>query len=182
MDGTTNLIHGYPMSCVSLALSVKRTVTAAVIYNPYTEEVFTARKGKGAFLNGKPVHVSRTKELASGIVDFGTAPYYHEHADWNFQKTKEIFLRCQDIRRMGSAALAMASVACGRCDGSYELYLKPWDYAAGLLMVQEAGGVVTDFSGQFPDPTRPSAVLATNGRIHEELRAYLQDFAGAKQV
>lgn len=182
VDGTTNLIHGYPMSCVSLALSVKRTVTAAVIYNPYTEEVFTARKGKGAFLNGKPVHVSRTEKLASGIVDFGTAPYYHEHADWNFQKTKEIFLRCQDIRRMGSAALAMAYVACGRCDGSYELYLKPWDYAAGLLMVQEAGGVVTDFSGQFPDPTRPSAVLATNGRIHEELRAYLQDFAGAKQV
>ena len=108
--------------------------------------------------------------------------YFGKEYCQTFQKTKEIFLGCQDIRRMGSAALAMASVACGRCDGSYELYLKPWDYAAGLLMVQEAGGVVTDFSGQFPDPTRPSAVLATNGRIHEELRAYLQDIADAKQV
>ena len=176
VDGTTNLIHGYGQSCVSLALSVGRRIQAGIIYNPYTGELFTARKGEGAYRNGSPIHVSEAEDLASSIVDFGSAPYYHSYADWNFAATKEIFLHCQDIRRQGSAALAMASVACGRCDGSYELYLKPWDYAAGLLMIQEAGGKVTDFAGRDIDPTRPSSVLATNGRIHEELRGYLKDF------
>lgn len=173
VDGTTNLIHGYRQSCVSLALSVKREIVAGVIYNPYTEETFTAERDGGAFLNGAPIRVSQTAELASGIVDFGSAPYYHQHADWNFSRTKEIFLHCQDIRRLGSAALAMAAVACGRCEASYELYLKPWDYAAGLLIVQEAGGKVTDFDGNRIDPTKPSAVLASNGLIHEEIREYL---------
>lgn len=173
VDGTTNLIHGYCQSCVSLALSVKREIVAGVIYNPYTEETFTAERDGGAFLNGAPIRVSQTAELVSGIVDFGSAPYYHQHADWNFLRTKEIFLHCQDIRRLGSAALAMAAVACGRCEASYELYLKPWDYAAGLLIVQEAGGKVTDFDGNRIDPTKPSAVLASNGLIHEEIREYL---------
>ena len=175
VDGTTNLIHGYRQSCISLALSVRRKVQAAVIYQPYTEEVFTAERGKGAFLNGKPIHVTRAASLADSLIDFGTAPYHHEYAEKNFQSTREIFLHCQDIRRTGSAAFSMALVACGRCEGFYEIYLKPWDYAAGLLLVQEAGGLVTDFRGNAPDPTGPSAVLATNGRIHEELRGYLKN-------
>ena len=116
------------------------------------------------------VTVSSCASLSDSLVSVGTSPYIHDYADWNFRRAKEIFLRCQDIRRLGSAALDLAYVACGRTDGFYEIYLSPWDYAAGLLLIEEAGGRVTDFSGNPPDCSAPSSILATNGSVHEELR------------
>lgn len=173
VDGTTNLIHQYRQSCVSLALAAGRQVEAAIIYNPYSEELFTARKGEGAFCNGKPIRVSPAETLEESLVEFGTSPYYKEHADWTFLKAKEIFLRSQDVRRGGSAAIDISFIAAGRSEAFYEKRLSPWDYAAGLLLVQEAGGKVTDFAGNPIDPTRPSEILATNGKVHEEIRRIL---------
>ena len=173
VDGTTNLIHQYRQSSVSLGLAVGRQVVAGIVYNPYSEELFSAKKGEGAFCNGQAMHVSAAESLAESLVEFGTSPYYHEYADWTFDKAREIFLRCQDIRRTGSAALDIAYVAAGRSEAFYEKRLSPWDYAAGLLLVQEAGGRVTDFKGNPLDPTGPSELLATNGRVHEEIRGIL---------
>ena len=174
VDGTTNLIHRYQHSTVSLALAHGKTVLIGIIYNPDSDELFSAALGKGAFLNGTPIHVSTTGSLDGSLISIGTSPYNHEYADWNFVKAKEVFLRCQDIRRLGSAALELAYVACGRSDGMYEQRLYPWDYAAGLLLIQEAGGAATDFSGLLPDCSRPSSILATNGSIHQELMKLLE--------
>lgn len=173
IDGTTNLIHHFCHSTVSLALASHRTVVAAIVYNPYTDELFSAEKGKGAFLNGAPIHASRNGTLQQSVIFTGTSPYYHEYADWIFGKAREIYLCSQDIRRIGSAALELAYVAAGRADGFYESRLSPWDYAAGLLLIQEAGGTVTDLSGRALDCTAPSSVLASNGLIHGELEAIL---------
>lgn len=173
VDGTTNLIHHFCHSTVSLALARRRTVTAAVIYNPYTDELFSADLGKGAFLNGTPIHVSRNETLRQSVIFTGTSPYYHEYAGWIFDKAREIYLCSQDIRRIGSAALELAYVAAGRADGFYESLLAPWDYAAGLLLIQEAGGTVTDLQGRAPDCTAPSSLLASNGLIHGELEGIL---------
>ena len=174
VDGTTNLIHRFRQSSVSLALAENQTIIAGIIYNPYTDELFSALKGCGSSLNGQPVTVSSCASLSDSLVSVGTSPYIHDYADWNFRRAKEIFLRCQDIRRLGSAALDLAYVACGRTDGFYEIYLSPWDYAAGLLLIEEAGGRVTDFSGNPPDCSAPSSILATNGSVHEELRELLE--------
>ncbi|HIV25345.1 MAG TPA: inositol monophosphatase [Candidatus Scatomonas pullistercoris] len=175
VDGTTNLIHQYRQSAVSLALCAGRQVVAGIIYNPYSEEVFSARKGEGAFCCGQPMQVSRAETLAESLVEFGTSPYYREYADWTFHTAEKIFLHCQDIRRTGSAALDIAYVAAGRSEAFYEKRLSPWDYAAGLLLVQEAGGRVTDFGGKLQDPTRPSEVLATNGKVHGEMLRLLSE-------
>lgn len=174
VDGTTNLIHQYRQSAVSLGLSVGRRILAAVIYNPYSEEIFSARAGEGAFCNGKPLSVSRAEKLSESLIEFGTSPYYREYTDWTFRKAREIFQSCVDIRRTGSAALDIAYVAAGRSEGFYEKRLSPWDYAAGMLLVTEAGGRITDFAGNPLDPTKPTEVLATNGRIHEELLEILR--------
>lgn len=173
VDGTTNLIHSFCHSTLSLALAVRREVTAAIVYNPYTDELFSAEKGRGAFLNGSPVQVSGNASLQESLIFTATSPYHHEYADWVFEKAREIYLRCQDIRRIGSAALELAYIAAGRADGFYESHLAPWDFAAGLLLVREAGGTVTDLSGNDADCTAPSSILASNGRIHGELQEIL---------
>ena len=182
VDGTTNLIHNFRHSSVSLALADRRTVVAAVIYDPASDELFSAEAGGGAFLNGKPIHVSRNDSLQQSLIFAGTSPYYHEYADWIFEKTKDIYLRCQDIRRIGSAALELAYIACGRAEGYYESRLAPWDYAAGLLLIREAGGTVTDLKGGLPDCTAVTSMLATNGLIHKELAELLDAGAGSVQV
>ena len=104
-------------------------------YQPFSDEVFTAVKGEGAFLNGEPIHVSRAETMADSLISIGTTPYEHEYADRNFEIFKKVFLDCQDIRRIGSAAIELAYVACGRLDAFFEMNLKPWDYAAGLRCV-----------------------------------------------
>lgn len=169
VDGTTNLIHRFPASCISLGLSYRHEVIAGIIYNPYYDELFFARKGGGAFLNGKPIHASSVNTLAGSLVSTGTSPYQHEYADKVFRQIQSVFLHAQDIRRIGSAAIDLAYVACGRTDAYLEYRLKPWDFAAGMIILQEAGGKVTDYEGAPVSPEKPSTVLATNGKIHEEL-------------
>ncbi|MCC8046299.1 MAG: inositol monophosphatase [Clostridiales bacterium] len=169
VDGTTNLIHHFPENCISLALAEQHEVVAGMIYNPWMEELFFAVKGQGAVLNGKPIHVSDSTSLADSLVSVGTTPYSHEYADSVFSQIKDVFLRAQDIRRLGSAAMDLAYVACGRVDAYFEQFLKPWDFAAGMLIVREAGGEVTDYRGELISPEHPQPVLATNGKIHEEL-------------
>jgi myo-inositol-1(or 4)-monophosphatase len=168
LDGTTNFAHGYPCFAVSIGFEVAGELQVGVIYQPITKELFTASRGDGAYLNEKQIRVSSidhlsTSLLATGFPSTKRARNPNIHYYWNFT------LRSHGVRRDGSAALDLASVACGRFDGFWEFGLHPWDTAAGVLLVREAGGVVTSFSGQ---PYRPGdyETLASNGRIHTELR------------
>ena len=139
LDGTANLIHDYRASAVSIALCEKKKPVIGLVWQPYTQELFYAEKGKGAFLNGSPIHVSNTL-FPEALVSFGTAPYYEELEKTSMLIAGDFLHSCADIRRSGSAAIDLASLACGRTDIFFELRLKPWDYAAGSLIVQEAGG------------------------------------------
>ena len=170
IDGTTNLIHDYQHSVVSLALYEKGEITLGVIYDPFREDVYHAEKGKGSFLNGTPIHVSDAETLAETIVAVGTSPYDRELAKENFERMKRVFDKSQDIRRTGSAAMDLAYVACGRTGGFFEPRLSPWDFAAGMLLVAEAGGKVTDFAGEPLNLLKRGSVVASNGKVHEELR------------
>ena len=178
VDGTTNLIHGYNASAVSLALLVDGEPVLGLIYNPYKKELFTAEKGRGAFLNGKLIRVSDAACMEESLIAVGTSPYYKEElTKENFALIQAIYLDAQDIRRSGSAALDLADVACGRTEAYCERRLKIWDYAAGLLLIQEAGGTVIDYHGQAV--TKPEMVLdviAGNRKIPELIyRKYLTD-------
>lgn len=173
IDGTTNLIHDYQHSVVSLALYEKGEVTLGIIYDPFREDVFYAQKGQGSFLNGNPIHVSDTETLGETIISVGTSPYDRELTEENFRRIRRVFDNAQDIRRTGTAAMDLAYVACGRTGGFFEPCLRPWDFAAGMLLVQEAGGEVTDFAGETPSFSRKGSIAASNGKIHEELRGLL---------
>lgn len=173
IDGTTNLIHDYQHSVVSLALYEKGGITLGIVYDPFREDVYHAQKGEGSFLNGTPIHVSDAETLSETIVTVGTSPYDREVADENFKRIRRVFDHAQDIRRTGTAALDLAYVACGRIGGFFEPKLSPWDFAAGQLLVKEAGGMVTDFAGEELNFLKRGSVAASNGRIHEELRGLL---------
>ena len=186
LDGTTNFAHGFPQFCVSLGLEQRPiglapdkdgTLMAAVIYDPMRDELFVAERGRGALLNGKPMRVSRTPELYEALVATGF-PSRKRHASPNIHFYQEFTLRSHGVRRAGSAALDLAYVATGRLDAFWEFNLNPWDTSAGILMVEEAGGQVTDFSGgQFKLDSRE--ILASNGLIHTELLGFFDDmFAG----
>lgn len=150
-----------------MALCQQEEITMGIVYDPFHEEMFTAIKGKGAFLNGHPIHVSNSEKLSDTIIGVGTSK--RELADENFARFRRVFGPCQDVRRIGSGALELAYTACGRQGGYFEIYLNPWDYAAGMLLVQEAGGKATDFMGKTLEPKKGSSVVATNGHIHIEL-------------
>lgn len=167
VDGTTNLIHDYQNSAVSLALVDNREVILGIVYNPYSDEMFCAEKGKGSFLNGQPIRVSGAKDLSESLIAIGTSPYYKEEADDNFKLFMAIYKDCQDIRRCGSAAIDLAHVACGRLDGYLERHLKIWDFAAGVLLVREAGGGVLDYAGESRSMDMVGDVVAGNGRIEK---------------
>ena len=167
LDGTTNFAHGFPVFCVSMALEHKGQRIAGVLYDPTRDELFAAEKGKGAWLNGERIHVSKTANLAESLVATGF-PSHKRHKNPNIYFYHQITLRTHGVRRAGSAALDLASVACGRYDGFWEFNLNPWDTAAGVLLVEEAGGVVTNFSGG-PFQIDSREVLASNGFIHSEL-------------
>ena len=186
LDGTTNFAHGFPQFCVSLGLEQRPaelhpeqdgTLVAAVIYDPMRNELFAAERGRGAWLNGKPMRVSRSGELAESLVATGF-PSRKRHDNPNIHFYHEFTLRSHGVRRAGSAALDLAYVAASRLDGFWEFNLNPWDTAAGILLVQEAGGQVTDFSGgQYRLDSRE--ILASNGLIHAELLGLFEDmFAG----
>lgn len=164
IDGTTNFMKGYQMSAISAALARDGEVICGVVYNPYLDELFTACKGQGAFLNGKPIHVSAAP-LSEGLVLFGTSPYHESLAEKSFQTAYEYFKQALDVRRSGSAALDLCNIAAGRAELFFELILQPWDYAAGSLMIQEAGGVITDMEGGPITLDCPCGILATNKTV-----------------
>lgn len=173
IDGTTNLIHDYQHSVISLALYEKGEITLGIVYDPFREDIFYAQSGKGSFRNGSPIHVADTEALSETIIAVGTSPYDREVAEENFARIRRVFDRAQDIRRTGSAAMDLAYVACGRTGGFFEPLLSPWDYAAGQLLVKEAGGRVTDFAGKELGFFARGSVVASNGKMHEQLRELL---------
>ena len=169
VDGTTNLIHQFRHSAVSLALAEDGQVTFGVVYHPYTQECFTAQRGGGAFQNGRPIRVSKTGSLSGSLLSAGTVPGRRDLADEAFRQIRALYDRCQDVRRTGCASLDLCYVACGRLDGYVELALHPWDYAAGMLLVEEAGGRVTAPGGAPLSLTEGGAVLASNQILHAAL-------------
>lgn len=169
IDGTTNFIHNYRASTVSVALLKDGTPIFGAVYNPYSGDYFHAVKDCGSFLNGEGIHVSENP-LSLSLISFGTTPYKKkDFAENSFSAACEIFKHCADIRRSGTAALDMAYVACGRLDAFFEFRLCPWDYAAGYLLVKEAGGKVGNFDGGEVSFSVSSQLLCSNGIIHEEL-------------
>jgi myo-inositol-1(or 4)-monophosphatase len=177
LDGTTNFAHRYPVFCVSLALERRSADSArriaAVIYDPARDELFSAEQGRGARLNGEPIHVSKISHLKECLVATGF-PSHKRHQNPNIYFYHQITLRTHGVRRAGSAALDLCSVACGRFDGFWEFNLNPWDTAAGVLIIQEAGGKVTRFDGS-PFQIDSRETLASNGLLHEALLQEFQD-------
>ncbi len=173
IDGTTNLIHDYRMSAVSLGLYEGGRMSRGIVYNPFTEETFHAVRGQGAFLNGKPIQVSHREAFDTCIIAFGSSPYEKEKAEWLFPLFQKIFLHTADFRRSASAALDLCYVAAGRVDGFLEANLKPWDYSAGSLIIQEAGGRVTRWKGDALPFLDNSDILATTPEIYENLKTLL---------
>ncbi len=172
VDGTTNLIHRYPQCAVALGLMVGREIELGVVYNPFLDQLFYAERGAGAHMDGRRIRVSEVGALHESLVSVGTSPYEKRHARRDFAILSEIFEHCQDIRRSGSAALEMAYVALGITEAYCERTLKPWDYAAAKVIVEEAGGRVTTFAGEPVPVGAPSSCLATNGRVHGEMLSY----------
>lgn len=186
LDGTTNFAHGFPVFCVVLGCEQRKPglapdqdgeMVAGVIYDPLRDELFSAARGQGATLNGRPIHVSRTAKLQESLIATGF-PSQKRHASPNIHFYQQFTLRSHGVRRAGSAAIDLAYVACGRMEGFWEFQLNPWDTSAGYLLVEEAGGKITHFDGsKF---TLDSVeVLATNGLIHDEMVNLFEDmFAG----
>jgi myo-inositol-1(or 4)-monophosphatase len=186
LDGTTNFAHGFPAFCVVLGLERRALglgpeedgeIVAGVTYDPLRDEMFSAERGRGAFLNGKPIHVSKTKKLQDALTATGF-PSHKRHSSPNIHFYQQITLRSHGVRRAGSAALDLAYVACGRLDGFWEFNLNPWDTSSGVLLVEEAGGTVTRFDGS-KFRLDSSEVFATNGLVKEEMQHVFQEmFAG----
>ncbi|MDI3327010.1 MAG: inositol monophosphatase family protein [Alicyclobacillaceae bacterium] len=173
IDGTTNFVAGIPFFCASLAYAYRGTIQVGVIYHPHLDELFTAVRNRGAFVNGQKLAVARTASLRDSILATGF-PSGEFHRAVNARGLGQLIPKCRNIRTMGSAALHLAYVAAGRITGFWENNLNPWDLAAGALLVSEAGGRVTDTQGG-PYTLAVSHVAATNGLIHEELLRHLRE-------
>lgn len=176
LDGTTNFAHGFPHFAVSIAYSVDTTSRLGVIYCPVRDELFHAWHGGGAWLNGRPIQVSSSNTLIESLVATGFPYNIQAHLDQVIAQLQSVLPAVRDIRRAGAAALDLAYVACGRLDGFWEVDLKPWDTAAGQLLVAEAGGTVTDFKNRPWTPYTPE-ILASNGLIHSSLAKHLYPIA-----
>jgi len=172
LDGTTNFAHGFPAYCVSIGLEYQGRGILGVVFDPTRQELFVAEAGRGAFLNGTQIHVSRTPKLDAALLVTGFAYDIRESPHNNLDHFARFALRAQGIRRTGTAALDLCYVAAGRFDGFWELKLQPWDTAAGALMVLEAGGRVTDFKGG-PFSIYGREIVASNGDIHDAMLAIL---------
>jgi len=172
LDGTVNFAHGFPMFCVSIAFEAEGQVEYGVVYDPLRDELFEARRGGGAFLNGRPIRVSKTKQLDRALLATGFPYDIRERLPETMARLGRLLGVAQGVRRAGSAALDMCYVACGRFDGFWEENLKPWDTAAGLLIIEEAGGKITNFSGGDYDIFSPNIVVS-NKILHDRLTALL---------
>jgi myo-inositol-1(or 4)-monophosphatase len=173
LDGTTNFAHGYPVFCVSIALEKNGERIAGVVFDPTRNEMFAAEKGSGATLNGKRMHVSPTTNLGESLIATGF-PSKKRHKNPNIHFYHHLTMQTHGIRRAGSAALDLAYVACGRFDGYWEFILNPWDTAAGVLLVQESGGIVTGVWGDAFDIASRD-VVASNGVLQSALLRELQN-------
>ncbi len=172
LDGTTNYAHGYPCFCVTIALEHNGEIILGVTFDPTRDELFAAEKGNGATLNGKPISVSATDELGNSLLVTGF-PYDIKQREKFARNLTELLLASRGVRRDGSAAIDMAYVACGRFDGFWEEGLNPWDVAAGKLLIEEAGGIVSYYDGsRFSIYTPP--ICASNGLIHNEMTSILR--------
>ncbi len=174
LDGTTNYAHGLPIFAVSIGLEAEEHMALAVVYDPAHDELFTAERGAGAWLGDERLAVSTTAGLGESLLATGFPYNIRETADNNLAEYAAFSLRARGVRRMGSAVLYLAYVAAGRLDGYWELRLGAWDIAAGSLLVEEAGGRVTDLRGSRIDLRAP-AVVASNGRIHDAMLAVLKE-------
>jgi myo-inositol-1(or 4)-monophosphatase len=175
LDGTTNFLHGFPQFAVSVAMQHRGHAEVAVIYDPMRDELFTAIRGSGAQLNGRRLRVSKAKGLDGALIGTGFPFKDQMHIDAYLGMFRAVMPRAAGIRRAGSAALDLAYVAAGRLDGFWEIGLKPWDMAAGLLLIQEAGGIVGDFRGGA-DVFATGNVVAGNARVFEGLLAAIQPY------
>ena len=172
LDGTTNYAHGYPVFSVTLALLDQGALELGIVYDPLRDECFTAQRGGGAWLNGRQLNVSSTIDLRAALISTGFPYNRWRSAETNIPEFSAMIMHCQGVVRSGSAAIDLAYVGAGRSDGHWELGLKPWDSAAGALLVREAGGQVTDRIGQAYDPWN-GRVVATNGAIHDQVLSVL---------
>ncbi len=168
LDGTTNFAHSFPMFNVTLGLERAGEMIAGVIYDPIRQEMFTAERGSGAYLNNRRIHVSGTRRLADSLASTGF-PSRKRHHNVNIHFYYQLAMASHGVRRTGSAAIDLAYVACGRLDFFWEFGLKPWDMAAGALLVQEAGGSVSDMRGEGHSVTSSEHLLASNGAFHQEI-------------
>ena len=172
LDGTTNYAHGYPVFCVSIALEHEGRIVLGVVYDPTRDELFAAERGEGATLNGRRIRVSETDELNRALVCTGFPYDVRERGDF-VQHFRRFIMRAQSVRRDGAAALDLAFVAAGRFEGFYEEGLRPWDVAAGVLLVEEAGGRVTHYDGS-PFRIYATHIAASNGLVHDEMLEVLR--------
>lgn len=166
LDGTTNYIHAYPVFAVNIALEVERKMSVGVTYNPLLDEMFTAASGAGAFLNDEPIHVSQVSDRNRTLLGTGFPFRSRQYLDIYLKSFKYFFNNSRGIRRCGAAALDLAHVAAGRLDGFWELTLSPWDMAAGVVLIEEAGGRVTDFYGEN-SYLHEGHVVASNNKFHD---------------
>lgn len=169
IDGTTNLVYDYRMSSVSLALMEKGEIVFGVVYNPYSDEVFRAEKGKGAYLDGRLLHVV-DRPVNKCLIEFGAGSTVKAYADLAFRNAAEVFKSCLDLRRICSSALAICYIAAGRINGYFEKRLKPWDYAAASLILSEAGGKICDWNDNEIQFDTQSGIIAGSPQAYEFLR------------
>jgi len=172
IDGTTNYAHGFPLFAVSIAVEVEGQIVVGVVYNPVYQEKYTAIRGRGAWLNGERIRVSATAELDKSMLVTGFPYHVRTSADNNMDHFINFTMRSRAVRRLGSAALDLAYVARGALEGYWEAHLNPWDLAAGWLLVEEAGGKVTDLRGR-PLTYEARQILATNGKVHDQMLSVL---------
>jgi myo-inositol-1(or 4)-monophosphatase len=173
LDGTVNFTHGLPIFCVSIGLEHDGMLIAGAVYEPNTDELYTAERGGGAYLNGSPIRISKADRLIESLLITGFPYNIHDNPHSTIERFEDFLTAAQGIRRLGSAALDLCYIAAGRGDGYWEMFIHPWDIAAGILLVEEAGGRVTDFTGASIDAFSEQ-VLATNGNIHDEMIAVLR--------
>jgi myo-inositol-1(or 4)-monophosphatase len=181
IDGTTNYAHGLPIFCASLALEIAGRLEVAAVYDPTRKELFTAERGGGAFLNGAPIRVSTTNSLIDSLLCTGFHYQVHQSAEEVVGLFTQFIGRARAVRRLGSAALDLCYVACGRFDGFWEERLRPWDVAGGVLLIEEAGGTITSYDGApYTDPRRGDLV-ATNGPIHAPMLDVIQTYQAQRR-
>jgi len=174
LDGTTNFAHDLPIFSISIGLEIDGKIAAGGVYNPVQDEFFFAVKGRGATCNRKKIRVSQTRRLEQSLLATGFPYDIHDHPERSLPYFNTLIQRAQGVRRLGSAAIDLCYLAMGRFDGFFEVHLNPWDTAAGMLILLEAGGKITDFDGR-PFSIYQRRLAASNGRIHQQMLAAIQE-------